>query len=141
MYRQMIQAIPRCEREIQILEIGAGYGKSTRRFKSELATLEYSFMLDVYDYSETNRFYLSMIVSPTQLFFTYFPQKKYDVILLPEGIRDPESLRKLIHETTIIIIRHPKILKKFLERHFVCSLSNEQHWYFGVYRCYLKDTK
>jgi len=141
MYRQMIRVIPQTRDEIHLLEIGAGRGDSTSRFRDELRNLDFKFFLDVHDYSEYNRFYLSMIVSPMQLFITSLeniPPKKYDVILLTNGIRDPKSLLPLVHESTVIIIRYPKILKRFLESHFICSLSNETHWYFGVYRCYIK---
>ena len=137
----MIRVIPFTPVEINLLEIGAGRGDSTYRFRDELRNLDFNFFLDVHEYSEVNRFYLSMIVSPMQLFITSLeniPPKKYDVILLTNGIRDPKRLIPLVHESTIIVIRYPKMLKRFLESYFICSLSNENHWYFGVYRCYLK---
>lgn len=137
----MIRVIPFTPVEINLLEIGAGRGDSTSRFRDELRNLDFNFFLDVHEYSEVNRFYLSMIVSPMQLFITSLeniPPKKYDVILLTNGIRDPKRLIPLVHESTIIVIRYPKMLKRFLESYFICSLSNENHWYFGVYRCYLK---
>lgn len=135
----MVQMIPSTPKEIQILEIGAGVGKSTTQIKDELRVRQFSFFLDVFDYSEHNRFYLSMIVPPTQLFIKNLPTKKYNVILLPEGIRDPSVLNSLVHESTIVIIRFPKLLKRFLERHFICTQIDETHWYFGVYKCYLKS--
>jgi hypothetical protein len=141
MYRQMIGIIPRTQDEIHLLEVGAGIGDSTSRFRDELRNLDFKFFLDVHEYNEYNRFYLSMIVSPMQLFITSLeniPPKKYDVILLTNGIRDPKHLFPLVHDSSIIIIRYPKMLKRFLESYFICSLSNENHWYFGVYRCYLK---
>ena len=137
----MIRVIPRTQDEIHLLEIGAGQGYGTSQLRDELRNLDFNFFLDVHEYSEVNRFYLSMIVSPTQLFITSLkniPPKKYDVILLTNGIRDPKSLIPLVHESTIVVIRYPKILKRFLESYFICSLSNEDHWYFGVYWCYLK---
>jgi hypothetical protein len=137
----MIQLIPKTPTEIQLLEVGAGRGEGTSRFKDELRRLDYTFLIDIHDYNEYNRFYLSMIVPPTQLFITSLeniPPKKYDVILLTNGVRNPNVLAPYTHEKTVIIIRYPKILKRFLDSYFVCTISNETHWYFGVYRCYLK---
>ena len=137
----MIRVIPRTQDEIHLLEIGAGPGYGTSQLRDELRNLDFKFFLDVHEYSEVNRFYLSMIVSPMQLFITSLdnvPPKKYDVILLTNCIRDPNSLTPFVHESTVIIIRYPKMLKRFLESRFVCSMSDESHWYFGVYRCYLK---
>jgi len=135
----MVQMVPLSTSELQVLEFGAGVGKSTTQIKDELRLKKFNFFLDVFDYSEHNRFYLSMIVSPMQLFIKNLPSKKYHVIFLPEGIRDPSVLTPLVTESTMIIIRFPKLLKRFLERHFVCSQSEETHWYFGIYKCYLKS--
>lgn len=140
----MIQMIPKKSTEIQLLEVGAGRGDGTSRFKDELSKHDFNYFLDVHEYSEYNRFYLSMLVPPTQLFITSLenvPPKKYDVILLTNGVRNPDVLIPYTHETTVIIIRYPKILKRFLDSYFVCTLSNESHWYFGVYRCYLKTKR
>ena len=131
--------IPSTKKEIQVLEIGASLGRSTSQFKDELRALGLKFFLDVYENNESNRFYLSMIVPPTQLFIKILPQKKYNVILLPEGITNASVLSKLVtDDSSVIIIRYPKVFKSRLEQYFVCSLADETHWYFGIYRCYFK---
>jgi hypothetical protein len=135
----MVQMIPPLVSELQILEVGGGVGKSTTQIKDELRIQKLNFFLDVFDYNEYNRFYLSMVVPPTQLFIKNFPSKKYHIVFLPEGIRDPSVLYPLVYESSMIIIRFPKLLKRFLEHHFVCAQSIETHWYFGIYKCYLKS--
>jgi len=144
MYREMIQLIPQTQNEVTILEIAAGSGVGTSRFRDELIKRNFNYFLDIHDYYESNRFYLSMIVSPMQLFITSLekiPKKKYNVILLSEGVKNPKLLENFINEKTIIIIRYPKLFKRNLEKFFICSQSFENHWYFGVYKCYLKSSQ
>ena len=137
MYKSMIQMIPHKEKRFTILEFGVRNVASTSQIQDELVLLDFVYTLDVHTDSELNRFPLSLNVSPEHLFVKFLPNNKYDVILLPEGIRNPETLRPMIHDKTMIIIRFPKILKRYLEKHFVCSKMNETHWYYGIYRCYL----
>jgi len=133
----MIQMIPYKEKRFSILEYGVRNAASTSNILDELTRLDFTYNLDVHTNSEMNRFPLSMSVTPRQLFIKFLPNKKYDVILLPEGIHNPEILQPMVHEKTVIIIRFPKLLKRRLEKHFICSKMNEDHWYNGIYRCYL----
>jgi hypothetical protein len=139
----MIKILPYTQREIVVLEVNAGSGVGTTRFIDELTRLDFNYFLYCQESRECNRFYLSMNLPPTHIFITSLervPPRTCDVILLPEGIKNPKLLKPFVKDTTIIVIRYAKLFKSRLEKYFVCTKSNENHWYFGVYMCFLRPS-
>jgi hypothetical protein len=137
--KELVDMIPTFIEPLQILHVGARNGAGTMKIMERLRERNIPFDLDVYEYSDKWKFYLSFIVPQKNIYTEWLPDKKvYDYIFVSDAtLFTRQFIRAVVSGSTDVLIAVPKFLKHMLEYRMNIKKSLETHFIYGLYMCEL----